>query len=406
LSASTLKTAGAYHLVSTLPVLAYQFSALEYAPKGGPAGKDWSKCPGDGKGTDPPCFSYSNDASLLLPSTAMTGNYRVVTEHGVDGFPGFPPIIPASPGMPGYFSITATQASTTVKVKVSSTGQIVAGTGVTATAAGGTTTFTMNAGDVVQVVGGGAAASDLSGSQVQADKPVQVIGGVPCIANPSSACDHIEETVMPVETWGEHYAVTMPTGPRGGVAPATIRFVGNVDGTKLTYDPAVAGAPATLNAGQVVNLDSVKADFVVTGDHEFSVSIIQDSGSVVDPNAAASMQEGDPSLSSAIAIEQYRLKYVFLAPEDYDFNFADVVAPMTAHLMLDGAAVSMTPTAIGGSGYGIYRIALTAGANAGVHTLDSDQPCGLQVLGYGLYTSYQYAGGLNLRSIAPSPPIF
>ena len=118
------------------------------------------------------------------------------------------------------------------------------------------------------------------------------------------------------------------------------------------------------------------------------------------------MQEGDPA-HLRDRDRQYRLKYVFLAPADYDCNFADVVAPMTAHLMLDGAAVSMTPTAIGGSGYGIYRIALTAGANAGVHTLDSDQRySSFQVLGYGLYTSYQYAGGLNLRSIAPSPPIF
>ena len=50
------------------------------------------------QGTDPPCFSYSNDASLLLPSTAMTGNYRVVTEHGVDGFPDFPTIDSSQPG--------------------------------------------------------------------------------------------------------------------------------------------------------------------------------------------------------------------------------------------------------------------------------------------------------------------
>jgi hypothetical protein len=28
---------------------------------------------------------------------------------------------------------------------------------------------------------------------------------------------------------------------------------------------------------------------------------------------------------------------------------------------------------------------------------------GIQVLGYGLYTSYQYPGGLNLEIIAPPP---
>jgi hypothetical protein len=84
--ASVLARAAAYHLVASVPVTVYQFSALEYAPTGGPPGKDWSTCPGTttacpitegGDGMPITCFSFSNDASLLLPSTAMTGNYRV-----------------------------------------------------------------------------------------------------------------------------------------------------------------------------------------------------------------------------------------------------------------------------------------------------------------------------------------
>ncbi len=89
LSASVVKTGGAFHLVSSVPVIVYQFSALEYKGAGGPTGKDWSSCPGNTSGTG--CFSFTNDASLLLPSTAMTQNYRVVSEHGLDGVPGFPP---------------------------------------------------------------------------------------------------------------------------------------------------------------------------------------------------------------------------------------------------------------------------------------------------------------------------
>jgi hypothetical protein len=407
LTGSLSQTAGAYHLVSSVPVLVYQFNALEYKGAGGPAGKDWSTCPGTtqvcsrkmgGNGTPIGCFSYSNDASLLLPSTAMTGNYRVLSEHGLDN-PVFPGILP---GMPAYFAITATQDGTSVKVKVPSQGQIVAGTGVTAVAAGGTGSYALNAGDVIELVGGAATASDLSGSQVQADKPVQVIGGIQCIPNPANACDHLEESVMPAETLGKHYVVSLPTGPLGNVPGATVRMVGNVDGTNLTYQPAVAGAPAALNAGQVVEFDAT-ADFVVSGDHEFIVGTVMKSGSIVDPGAAAGMQEGDPSLSTAIAVEQYRLKYVFLAPDDYDINYADVVAPMNATLMLDGAAVTVTSTQIGTTGYGLFRIHLTSG-NSGAHTLTSDQPMGLQVLGYGLYTSYQYPGGLDLLSIAPPPP--
>jgi hypothetical protein len=40
----------------------------------------------------------------------------------------------------------------------------------------------------------------------------------------------------------------------------------------------------------------------------------------------------------------------------------------------------------------------------GAHRLSADQPVGLQVMGYGFATSYQYPGGLDLRGIAPPLP--
>jgi hypothetical protein len=423
-SASVLSKKGAFHLISTAPVLVYQFNALEYAPKNGPVGKDWSTCPGKG-GLGPPCFSYSNDASLLMPTTALTGNYRVVTEHGLDGqgTPGFPPgcmgsgcLIPpgpVSPGMPGYFAVTATADGTTVTVKLSPTGSVLAGTGVTALAAGATASFKLDSGDVLQLMSAGATASDLSGSLVQADKAVQVIAGSPCIANPPGgmdamgsplSCDHLEASVLPAETLGKHYVVPVSTGPHGTPVGQTVRFVGNVDGTKLTFKPAIPGAPATLNAGQVAELGNVTQDFEVTGDHEFIVATVMLSGGLLDPNAIGGMQEGDPSLSTASAVEQYRLKYVFLAPDDYDLNYADVITPMGSHIMLDGAMVTQAPVQIGGgSQFGVVRIKL-ASTNGGTHVLTADVRISLQVVGYGLYTSYQYPAGLDLVSIAPPPP--
>jgi len=388
-TASVLARGGAYHLVSSVPVLVYQFSALEYQGQGGPTGKSWASCPGLTSGIG--CFSFTNDASLLIPSTAMTGNYRVVTNHGITG-------------IPGYFAITATADGTSVRVRASATSSIVAGTGVKAVAAGAETTLTLDAGDVVELIGDANTGADLSGSLVQASGPVQVIGGMSCFANPTNACDHIEETVLPAETWGKRYAVTTPTGPMGTAAPVTVRFVGNVDGTTLTYTPKVTGAPATLDAGDVVELVTVNSDFIVEGDNSFSVSTIQKSASVVDPGMTG-MEKGDPSLSAMVAIEQYRNKYVFLAPTDYDANFADVVAPTGASLTLDGAKVTTAGKAISTSGMSTFRISLRAGLNDGAHTLVSDQPFGLQIIGYGSYTSYQYPGGLNLSAIS-APPIF
>ena len=79
-SSSVRLDGGAFHLTTTKPVTVYQFSALEYKGEGGPPGKDWSTCPGltpcesQADGGPVGCFSYSNDDSLLLPSTALTAN--------------------------------------------------------------------------------------------------------------------------------------------------------------------------------------------------------------------------------------------------------------------------------------------------------------------------------------------
>ena len=63
----------------------------------------------------------------------------------------------------------------------------------------------------------------------------------------------------------------------------------------------------------------------------------------------------------------------------------------------------MTPTPIGSSTFGTFRVPLSVGSGTGAHTLTSDVPVGIQVIGYGQYTSYQYPGGGNLSLIAPVP---
>ena len=168
LTNSLVAPGGAYHLVSSTPVVVYQFSALEYGPTGGPVGKSWAACPGSTIcGTGPNagsaigCLSFTNDASLLLPSTAMTLNYRV-SGH------------PAIAGASTYFTVTATVDGTNVTAKLANAGPALASSdaGVGATAGGGTLKFALaHAGDVVEVVGPAGDTADFSGSLVQADHP-------------------------------------------------------------------------------------------------------------------------------------------------------------------------------------------------------------------------------------------
>ena len=145
-------------------------------------------------------------------------------------------------------------------------------------------------------------------------------------------------------------------------------------------------------------------DFEIKGDHAFAVGTFTLGASIVDPGAMAPNQKGDPDQSQAIAVEQYRNTYVFLAPNDYDVNYVDVVAPTTAQATVDTVPVPPTLfTPIGTSGYGVAHLNLVAG-NGGAHVLESNVPVGIQVVGYGAYTSYMYPGGLNLGLIAPPPP--
>jgi hypothetical protein len=389
MTASVVAHGGAYHLVSTVPVTVYQFNALEYAGQGGPPNKNWSSCPGTSSGLG--CFSFSNDASLLLPSTAMTGNYRVMGQKGwsTSGIDVMGPLV----------AITATQNGTTVTVKTTAASKVLAGGGIPAQNGVGQFTIPMSAGDVAEIIGAVGDTDDFSGSLITANNPIQVITGMPCVNQPedSAACDHVEESVFPAETLGQHYVVTPPTSPLGNVVGHIVRIFGNVDGTTLTYSPSKpAGCPSSINAGQVADCGQVATSFEITGNNAFGVGSFMLGGTLTDPNGG----EGDPSQSFAVAVEQYRSAYIFLAPGDYDTSYVDIIGPPGVTATVDGSNVGGF-TAINGN-YSIARYKLGAGNN-GAHTLQSSAPVGIQVMGYGQYTSYQYPGGSNLSAIAPPP---
>ncbi|MBI5490384.1 MAG: IgGFc-binding protein [Deltaproteobacteria bacterium] len=388
--ASTRVPDGAYHLTSSVPVTVFQFNPLEYGPEGGPEGKDWEPCRGCLFG----CHSYTNDASLLLPATSATGNYRIMAPAGQDT---------EDVHQPGYFAVTGTADGTTVRAQLGRGGAVTGGADIPAAGPGDVFEFALGRGEVVVIVGTNT--TDLSGTVLNADRPILVLSGAPCIYMPDScgACDHLEESVFPAETLGRRYVVTVPTNPRGVPIGHVVRLYGNVDGTTLEYPAGVPdGAPATLDAGQVADLGVVRVDFEVSSpDHEFGVTSFQLGSCMADPGHFTDSR-GDPAQSNVQAVEQYRKKYVFLAPDDYDFSFADIVLPDFATVLLDGNVPREAPLPIG-DGFGVVRVPLER-YFGGAHVLEADEPVGLQVMGYGFATSYQYPGGLNLLRIA-EPPI-
>jgi hypothetical protein len=208
--------------------------------------------------------------------------------------------------------------------------------------------------------------------------------------------------VFPAETLGSRYFVTQPMGPNGSAVPHVVRIYGNFDNTTLSYPSgAPPGAPMALNAGQVVDLGTVNMDFEVVGSQSFAVGSFMMGASVVDPLNSAPDQKGDPAQSLATGVEQYRDKYVFLAPTDYDVNYVVVVLPQGTTVNIDGQPIGASTSPLG-TDYAVARVPLGS-ANGGAHLLEASAPVGIQVMGYGAYTSYYYPGGLDLDAIAPPP---
>ena len=117
---------------------------------------------------------------------------------------------------------------------------------------------------------------------------------------------------------------------------------------------------------------------------------------MVGQSAPPAQTSGDPGMALAVGKEQYRNSYLFHTPTNYTSSFVNIVAPTGATVTLDGVPVSGF-IAIGNSGFGLARVSLSVGT--GNHNISGTQPFGITVYGYGDYTSYWYAGGLNLTKL-------
>src|SRR5262249_44521580 len=90
---------------------------------------------------------------------------------------------------------------------------------------------------------------ELTGSVIQSDKPVGLMGGHNCHTVPDDvgACDHAEQMIPPIRAL-EHEYVGVMHRPRKH-EPAVWRIVGAVDDTQLSWSSDVGG-PTVLGAGQ------------------------------------------------------------------------------------------------------------------------------------------------------------
>ena len=416
---------GAYHLVSSMPVTVYQFNPLNYEL---PQACTQHTDPSTGA-PEQPCHSYTNDASLLLPSHVLSTHYMVMARPTfgvyVDYY-GMGPQWDSRQFTPGFFAVVAIQNGTTVTVHFSA--YTMAGDGLQHYSPGDTAQFQLDAGEVLQVLSdtpngscpgqeshddcngqgvdcyycNAGSSYDLTGTVIESTAPVAVFSGHVCDFVPYNywACDHLEEQMIPSEAWGKDYIVarTEPQSP-GTPEPNVIKIVSRENGNQITFDPPSVHQPVTLNAGEYLVLQSGD-NFRVTGTQPMMVAQF-----LVGQNYYTNDLQywGDPAFALVVPFEQYRSSYSFLTPATITYNYVNVIAPVgesgenIAGVTLDGQVLDFTAGRL--ANYGIARVNLSSSGSA--HSITGSQPFGIMVYGFARYTSYFYPGGLDLEFINP-----
>lgn len=406
----------AWHLKSNLPIVAFQFNPLENVEV------------------------FSNDASLLLPSSSLGKKYIGMSWPHI-GYNG------DQQDLSSNLVIVAVEEGET-NVTIKSTARLISGGGIPVTSAGGTAQLKMTKGQVANLLAADRY-GDLSGSLIDSDKKIAVFGGHVCATAPISrcksgrctydpdntscdsddecsvcCCDHLEEQIQPMGALGQEYVISK--SQLRGKAPDMIRVVAAEDGTTITVSPAVATIPA-LNQGGVYEFETLQ-NVELTSTKPFLVGQFLESENApgashiacldwlydlcdgsygctcIDVDTGAEYGSctdtsdcgddagiGDPSFIVGVPAEQFRKEYVFLVPVKYRDNYISVVAPVGATVTVDGASLSGWEKLPSGN-WQVARRSL----NAGSHALTSDEKVGLYVYGWDTYVSYGYPGGMNI----------
>lgn len=377
----TMLSSRSFRVSSTEPIVVYQFNALK--------------------------SQYSNDASLLLPSPSLGQTYRALSWPS-----GKPVSILGSPIDRGYLTVLGTRATTSVTVVVSQA--ILAGGGIPATPAGGTVQVTLGPYDVLNLETDGMP-GDLTGSIVTSSAPVAVFVGTELsggIASPtppfppndpqnSSCClDHLEEQLLPVESYGKKFTITR-SPPRGSsyIEPDYIRFLGVAAAAVVQTNLPPPDDKFLLNPGQVRDT-LVTTDFTAVATQPVAI------GQVLLSQGYTEQGIGDPSLTVMPAVDQFRQDYLFLVPGSWQKNYVVISMPTGTVVKIDGTDIgstcaSATIGVLDGVTYESRRCPLTEGS----HTMTGDKPFGITAYGYGNAGSYAFVGGSNVKKIYVPPPL-
>jgi hypothetical protein len=381
----------AFHITTSVPVSAY-----DIMPYGG-------------------AQSFLPSAELILPTTAWGTNYVTAGPNPSSTVPGGT----SEPPGPGWGQVIAATDHTTVQV--TPTTALPSGGIVQAVSAGTTATFRLEAGQFIQWQDAG----DMAGSVITSDNPVSFTGGTGylCLATATSTgggCDSGHQTVPPVSALGSLYAVPPYATRAASLQPESIlyRLVGTVAGTTLTYAPAIASAPATLDVGQIAEFETTQPFVVQSQDasHPFYVGQYM-SGCFVNggtrPGDVGALQMhclGDEEFVNILPPAQWLSSYVFFTDPTYATTNLVITRAADAAGAFQDVTVDCLGTITGWQPVGdgtqyettnadLQRLTPVGACTNGRHTAASLGAFNIVVWGLDSFASYAYPAGGNVGKI-------
>lgn len=367
---SVLVDDGAYRITSTQPIAANQYNPLAFR-------LDESCRIDDIDEADLECFSFTNDASLLLPTTALGTTYMIDTMGGQDGYLG------------GFVAVIAT-ATGDVRIRPRSALEASSDGRITSMAANEWHTLHMEAGAVAQFVSLG---GELTATEVEAAAPVLVFAGHACADVPlgSGACDHLEEVMPPTDAWGTHVVAAAPQSVAN--EPYVLRILSAHDDNNAQISGLQS--TVTLNRGE-------HFDLIVLNDCEISASapilvtqyLVGAAFFDRRPSRSRGPRLGDPAMGIAIPTAQFRADYVFVAPESYDANHIAVVAHLDDTVELDRVWITGWQQ-VAESDFAVVRMPIAAGT----HRLSATNGASVTMYAVAPFTSYLLPAGLNVEQL-------
>ncbi len=422
------QTAHAFRLRSVLPIIAYQFNPL------------------DNVGV------FSNDASLLLPTSAIGTRYTVV---------GWPQTI-ADSDVPAHdfdptsddedlratLTVVGTAEGTHVTITLGpQVGQVVGIGGGRFYGPGETIEVDLGAFDVINLETQ-AFNGDFTGTLVvsNGDHPVTVFVGSEAsdaprfddLANRRCCADHLEEQLFPDDTLGRRFFIGRTPTRSGALNRAFITPDSVGDFNEPEYVRIVAVEPGFTHVTTTLPPESFDDAFdlaqgesrvlVATQDIEINsdraIAVLQVIGSQEATGIPNEFPGGDPAILVVPPVDQYRRDYVFLTPDLYAFDFVTIVAPADAVILLDEAPLPTTCQVGAADGiprrmddppptWLVYRCQLSfpdvlgppnvrvedGMQDDGYHTVRATQEVSVVITGFAAFVSYAFVGGADLDAL-------